>query len=39
MHLVAFESTAWDGLWWETLRWRILAGFPLGPVDRARPLE
>jgi hypothetical protein len=29
VQLVAFESDAWRGAWWETLRWRIVLGVAL----------
>lgn len=29
-HLVAMESRAWDGAWWETMRWTLLHSGKLG---------
>lgn len=29
IHLYAFTSTAWDGNWWESLRWRLLHAWRL----------
>ena len=31
VQLAAFESRDWDGRWWESLTWRVLAELPLAP--------
>jgi 2'-5' RNA ligase len=31
LHLYAFESDAWGGKWWETLRWTLLRSWKLPP--------
>ena len=31
LHLYAFESDAWGGKWWETLRWTLLKSWKLPP--------
>ncbi len=30
LHLVALRSDAWDGRWWETMRWTLLHSWRLG---------
>jgi 2'-5' RNA ligase len=36
VHLLAFTSDRWDGPWWESLRWRLLDSWQLGPAARRR---
>lgn len=35
VHLLAFTSDAWDGPWWESLRWRLLDSWQLDTPARS----